>query len=124
MAIRTQQIRVPVTGTAGNAIGSVQTGVINGRILAVHLGYTAQPATADVTIATSHAPVRTILAVSNANTDAWFAPRIALQTTAGVAITYDSTQPIYGEMPVDDHITVSVAQGDAGSVVATILYEA
>ena len=124
MAIRTQHIRVPVSGTAGSAIGSVQTGVVSGRILAVHLLYTGQPGTTNVTVATAHTPVRTILTVNAANTDAWFMPRIALQTTAAVAITYDGTQPIYGEIPVDDHIVISVTNGSAGNIVATILYEA
>ena len=123
MAIRTEQIRVPVEGSAGSAIGSVQTGVISGRILAIHLLYTGQPGTTNVTIATSHTPVFTILTVNAANTSAWFTPRMALQTTATVAITYDGTQPIYGEIPVDDHIVISVTNGSSGNIVVAILYE-
>ena len=123
MTIRTEQFRVAVTGTAGSATGSRTTGVINGRVLAVHLIYTGQPATTDVSVSTTYAPVRNILTISNANTDTWFYPRVAMTNTSGAAITFDGTQAIVGEIPVNDQITVSVAQGDPGNIVATILYE-
>lgn len=123
MTIRTEQFRVAVTGTAGSATGSRTTGVVNGRILAVHLGYTGQPATTDVSVATTYAPTRNILTISNANTDAWFYPRVVMTNTSGAAITFDGTQPIFGEIPVNDEIVVTVSQGDPGNIVATILYE-
>jgi hypothetical protein len=56
--------------------------------------------------------------VTNANTDAWFYPRVQADTDTGSAIT-----GWYDEPPVCGYVTVSVAQSDAGSVVATLLVE-
>lgn len=115
---RKETVTVTVTDAAGSAAGSAKTAQpISGRVLAVHLDYTTQPATADVTLATQGAPTLTVLTVSNANTDAWFFPRQLMDGTNGADLT-----GIYEPLPVDDHLVVSVAQGDPGSVVATILW--
>jgi hypothetical protein len=73
-----------------------------------------------VVIATKTAPIRTVLTLTNANTDGWFYPRVLLADTAGAALT-----AVYDTMPVNDHITVTVAQGDAitNGVVVTILVD-
>lgn len=117
--IRQEQIAVTVAGANGSATGSTTTTYpLNGRVLAVYVDYTSQPATADVTVSAG-SPSQPILTVTNANTDAWFYPRVQIGTTAGAAISAQ-----YDAAPVDGYVTVSVAQGNAGSVVVTILLEA
>lgn len=122
--IRRVQVTVPTTGSNGSAIGSAATQPIVGEILAVHLDYTSEPNTTDVTVATVAAPTQTILTVANSNADGWKYPRVAVHDTAGAAATYDGTNEIYEPQAVADQVIVSVAQGDnAGTVVATIIYE-
>lgn len=117
--IRKETVTVTVAGSAGSATGSGKTArAISGRLLAVYLDYTSQPATTDVTVATQEAPTLTALTVSNANTDAWFFPRQLMDGTTGVDLT-----GVYEALPIADHLVVSVAQGDPGSVAATIVWD-
>ena len=112
------QVSVTVSGSAGSATGSGVSEIpLYGKLYAVYLDYTTQAATCDVTISAG-SPAQTLLTVSNANTDAWFYPRVQADTDAGAAIT-----EWYDEPPVCGYVTVSVAQSDAGSVVATLLVE-
>lgn len=117
--IRKETVTVTVEGGAGSATGSGKTArPVSGRVLAVHFDYTSQPATTDTTLASQSAPTLTILTVSNANTDAWFFPRQLMDGTNGADLT-----GIYEALPVNDHLVVTVAQGDPGSVIATILWD-
>lgn len=111
-------IRVTVAGTAGSATGTTTyEQPINGCLVSVHIDYTSQPSTADVTI-TSTNPTQTLLTKSNANTDAWFSPRVQACDTSGAAIT-----GWYEEMVICGYVNVAVAQGDAGTVDVTLLVE-
>jgi hypothetical protein len=111
-------ISVTVAGSAGSATGSTTSErPLNGRVLAVHIDYTSQPATADVTIISTQ-PTQSILTISNANTDAWFYPRVEMDTLTGTAAT-----GVYDAIPVAAYINVAVAGGDPGSVVVTLLVE-
>lgn len=122
--IRTEKLTVTTSGSNGNATGSGQTGVISGRILAVHIDFTSEPNTTDVTIATAHAPILTFLTITSSNTDAWYYPRAQVHGLTGTALTFDGTRTVNEPVPVDDHISVTVAEGDnAGTVAVTILYE-
>jgi hypothetical protein len=104
---------ITTAGADGSATGSATTpGVIAGKVLAVHVNYTNQPSTTDVTIATVHAPVVTILTLTSANTDGWFYPRTAVHDATGGALTFDGTEPIAEPVPVCDQVKVTVAQGD------------
>ena len=121
-----QTVNVTTTGSAGVAAGTGATGVyMRGRLVGVYIDYTSQPSTTDVTIATKTAPIQTLLTRTNANTDAWFYPRIAVHDNTGTAISFAATFPVYDWFRVDDVITVTVAQGDAitDGVVVTILVE-
>lgn len=116
--IHSYKISVTTTGSAGAATGSgSSTRPVNGRLLAVYIDYTSQPATADVTI-TSTDPTQTLLTRSNSGTDGWFYPRVLLQDTAAANLT-----AVYDAPPIDAYVSVSVAQGDAGSVDVTLLVE-
>lgn len=121
--IETQVVTVTVAGSAGSASGNALTPrPVNGKLVAVYIDYVTQPATCDVTISTPNAPIKTLLTVTDGNTDGWFYPRYVVHSEAAVALTGtaggDRTMH-----PVDDYIKVAVAQGDPGSVVAYLLYE-
>ncbi len=90
---------------------------ICGRVIAIHVKYNDSPpaATTDVTVATSGTacPAQTLLAITDSATDAWHYPMVAAKSTAGAAITYDGTRPIYTPLAIYDHITVTIAQANA-----------
>jgi hypothetical protein len=110
------QIPVTVTGSAGAATGTgVSTTPINGILTAVHIDYTSQPATADVTIAAG-SPAQTVLAKADSGTDGWYYPQVQICGTDGAAISGQYIPP-----QLCGYVTVSVAQGDAGSVLVTLL---
>lgn len=117
--IRKETVTVAVTGADGSAAGSGKTvRPVSGLVLAVNLKYTTQPGTVDVTVATQDAPTITPLTVSNANTDKWFFPRQLMGGTNGADLT-----GVYEPIPVADHLVITVAQGNAGSVAATIVWD-
>lgn len=88
-----------------------------GRVWAVHIDFISQPVTCDV-ILKATGPDQTILTLTNVNTDGWYYPRRVVDTTAGAAAA-----GVYDTFAVHGNINVAVAQGDAGSVVVTILVE-
>lgn len=97
----------------GNTSGTTSKPLV-GCIKAIYVQYAVTPnAATDVTIATANAPAKTILTLTNVNTSGWYYPREVMQDTAGATVTYDGTNEIYGEIPVSDYITATVAQGDA-----------
>jgi hypothetical protein len=120
MATKYEKVTVTVAGSAGTATGSAKTRPITGLLLAVYLDYVTQPATADVTIATAGSgyPAQTLLTLTNANTDGWFYPRLKVHDSAGVAATAATDV-----VALADAVVISVAQGDAGSVAVTLVYE-
>lgn len=120
--IRTAKITVTTEGVDGAAVGSGQSSPITGEVLRIHLDYTDQPNTVDVVI-TEKSTGTTVLNKASANTDADFYPRTGAQTTAGVASTFDATQPVPVAIPVSGHLEMAVAQGDdEGTIVATVYY--
>lgn len=123
--IRTETLILTPAGSAGSATATGLTGVVSGEIMAIHLNYTSQPATTDVTIATAAVPVQTLLTRTDANTDAWFYPRVGVQDNTGAALSFDTTEPVPDRYPVDDHVRITIAQGDpvANGLIVTILYK-
>lgn len=120
---------ITTSGSDGSATGTATSDhPIIGEVKAIHVDYTNQPATTDVTIATVHAPILTILTLTDNNTDGWFPVRHALVDETGTAVTYDGTNEIYGCAYVDDYVKVSVAQADGAggdeTVQVTLVYEA
>ncbi|MDX2078562.1 MAG: hypothetical protein SFZ02_19175 [bacterium] len=113
------QIKVTTAGSAGSAVGSASSSALNGKLLAVHVDYTSQPATTDVTI-TANSPSMPILTLTNANTDAWKYPRQLMDGITGSALT-----GVYEPLPIYGAVTVAVAQGDAvtDGVVVTLVIE-
>ena len=114
--IHSQKISVTVAGAAGSAAGSATSArPLCGELLAVYIDHTSGAATADVTIATTHAPVKTLLTVTDSATDAWYYPRYIIHSEAAAALTGTSGGD-RATHPIDGYVTVTVAQSDAGSV--------
>jgi hypothetical protein len=123
MNIYTEKITVAVAGSAGAGAGSQKSGhPINGKLLAVYVDYVTQPATTDVTIATESAPVKTLLTITSANADGWFYPRYIIHSEAAAALT-GTAGGDRAPHPIDDYVTVTVAEGDPGSVIVYVVYE-
>lgn len=121
MATQFRRVTVTTTGANGSAAGTATTlRPIEGLLLAIHIDYAAgDAATADVTIATTGTsyPAQTLLVRSDSKTDGWFYPRVAACDAAAAALT------AYEVIPIADYVSVTVAQGNAGTVVATLMYE-
>lgn len=119
-----QRVTIDVTsaGSDGSAVGNTDSPQIQGEILAVHLAYTGQPSTADVTLKMV-SPEQTILTVGNANSNGWFYPRVAVQDNLGAGVTFDGTNEAYEPFPVHGKLNLAVAEGnDEGTVRAEVLY--
>lgn len=122
--IKTEKVTVPTTGVDGSATGTSDSRrPLCGMLYAVYVDYITQPATTDVTITTKNAPVKTLLTITSGNTDGWFYPRYVVHSEAAAALTGtaggDRTMH-----PLDDYVSVAVAQGDdPGSVDVYFLYE-
>lgn len=106
MEVVTTTIAVTTSGAAGSASGSA-TAFVPGFLVDIYLDYGAAPATTDVTISYAGRGGN-ILAVANANTDTFFAPRQKPVDNANAAITNANDKFL-----LDDRITVAVAQSDA-----------
>lgn len=119
--IRSVQVTVTTTGSAGAATGSATVGFV-GSILSIFLNHHASAAaTTDTTIAYTTVGGN-ILAVTDSNTDATYYPRAGAVDNTGSAIT-NSFVPYV--LDGTQTITVSSAQNDAltAALVATIVYE-
>lgn len=116
---RIETLSITTSGTDGSATGSATTPKpITGRVVAVHLDYSAgQPATTDVTI-TAMSPAVTVLAKANSVTDGWYYPHTAAHLAADGSVI--SGGAVVG-VPVDGYISVAVAGADNGETVGVTL---
>lgn len=118
--IHRHQWTVTASGTTGTATSDRP---LNGRLLAVHLNFSAgMAATCDTTITRTSdgaMPVETLLTISNSATDAWYRPRVAVQSTAGANIVGATDT-----FEIDGYLTVSLAQATTTeTVTVTVLLE-
>lgn len=112
----TIKITVTLAGADGSATGATTSSdVILGELVGIYLDYTSEPATCDITITTASTPARTLLTVTDNATDGWYYVAHTLVSAANTTIS-DGHRPFY----LGDKITVSAAQGNAGSVIAYI----
>lgn len=113
MAIETYAGTITTSGSAGASTGSDTVGPVNGRVVAIYIDYNSDAATSDLTFATVNAPINTILTRTNANTDGWYYPRVAVHDTVGAAALFAAGgTAIVESIPVDDYIKASVAEDD------------
>lgn len=120
MEIVTERVAVTTTGSAGSASGNASSAVCHGLLLDVYLEFHASaPNTTDVTITHENPTRGNLLAVSNVNTSALFAPRVKPVDNANVAITN-----AHDKFPLMGNVKISVAQCNAltDAVVAHVRY--
>lgn len=119
MKIRTQKITVTTVGGAGVAEGDADSEVIIGHVIGIHLDYDFSQGvvTTDVTVTTKETPAQTVLAIADSVTDDWYYPRVLTSSTAGADLTAE-----YDYIYVNGKLNVSAVQGDAGTIIATVLY--
>lgn len=106
--------------------GNVSTRPLSGRLLAAYVKYGGSNAsTTDVEIKTLgiNAPSQSILVLTNANTDGWFYPRVPVVTNAGAAATYNGTAAVLEPAVVNDHIAITVAQGNDKTIDVWLILE-
>lgn len=112
-------IRVTTTGSAGSATGSAVSEVpIRGYLESIKTDFTTAAATTDVTITETLNLGRTLLTLTDKNTDRVDYPRYPVQGNTGSDIA-----GVYTRAYIDwTTITVSVAQADpvTNNVVVTI----
>jgi len=109
VGLTTRTVTVTTTGTAGSATGSAQLGVPPCAVMAVKVDFTSQPGTTDTTITSDS---RTILSLSNNNTNALFFPRTPPDDTAGATLSSNPHTPF---ITTGAPISISVAQGNANA---------
>lgn len=113
---------IPTTGSAGSAAGSIDLNIPGGGILcAIDVNYTSMPATTDLTVSEvlPSGNLRTLLTLTDTNTDTSKVVQLASVTTANVA-TGNYVYPVIGSV-----LRFVIAQGDAASagVIVSVLIE-
>lgn len=123
MAVRRETVNLTSAGSAGSATASGNTTKpVHGLILAVYINYDGSaPGTTDVVIEEANeVPALPVLTVSNANTDGWFYPRVALDAVADGS---DIAGPVDYQR-VGDHLSVDISgTDDALSFAVTIVWD-
>lgn len=101
-------IRVSPAGGAGSATGSATSELaVRGYLETIKTTYSGVPNTTDVTIAEADGLQRTLLTLTNSNTNSVDNPRYLIQDNAGADVAAN-----YTKIWIDGKITVSVAQAD------------
>jgi hypothetical protein len=88
-----------------------------GRVVSVYADYTSANANTDVVLAsignTAGIAPRTILTITNANSDVWVNPSVPLHDNAAAAVTYDGTNEIYVPTPFFGYLKVTTTDNDS-----------
>ena len=119
--IKTHYLKAVTAGADGVAVGTAEsTQLVVGEVVGVYVKYTTQPATVDVTLKSKGdaAPSYNLLAVSNLNTNGYFAPRAKPVDNANAAITN-----AHDRFAVADKVQLDVAQGNVGVVECWLLVQ-
>lgn len=105
-------------GSAGSATANQNSSqLVSGEVVGIYVKYNdSPPATTDVTIKTvgtsPSPPTYNLLVRTNANTDGWFYPQVAVHDTAGAAIAGE-----YRSQLVHDYLNIVIAQANANDSV-------
>lgn len=121
MAIRSTTVTAsPAVGGNGVAtVSAVTAAPVSGILLAVHLTYLDSPpsGTTDITITSNAVPTAALVTVTDGATNGWRYPRAeAVLASSGAAISGSAV-----EIPVDDYLTVTIAQANAGDGVTAVI---
>ena len=118
------QLSVTAAGTpAGSASGSAYSPPVAGEILKVHIDYTGDTNTMDLTLEdVQDLASEKIVNLANQDTDIALYPRRLLETNDGTDLTYDGTRKVYAPYVVHGRLKLSVAQADAGDIVTATVW--
>lgn len=117
--MRTASTTVTTTGANGSAAGTGTIGVGSpARLVGVALKYGTQPNTTDVTVTDSWG--RTLVTVTNGNTDTLVQPIVTAVTGAGADPGAGQSLRFVAPI-VHGTIAVAVAQGDGAKTVDVVL---
>jgi hypothetical protein len=105
-------VAVTTSGSAGAATANVNTGAIRGTIRAFQVDYVSMPATTDVTITEVGGLGRTLITLTNANTDKTVYPL----GQAGLIGTGADITGVYAPVHISGALNIAVAQADAGTI--------
>lgn len=64
----------------------------------------------------------TLLTLTDANSDAWYQPRVPCHDAAGAAVTFDGTNEIYCKPLVNGYLKLVVADGGSAKAGGCIVY--
>jgi len=118
------QISATAAGTpAGSASAVAYSPPVAGEILKVHVDYTGDTNTMDVTLEDVQDPAsENIVNLADQDTDIALYPRRLLETNDGTDLTYDGTRKVYAPYVVHGRLKLSVAQADAGDTVTATVW--
>jgi hypothetical protein len=106
-------VKVSPAGADGSASGeNTSEAGPRGFLESVQIDYTTQHANTDVVLTEASGMARTLLTVSNNNTDVVKYPRVQVHDTSGAALTLDGTRASTSRIYLcGNKLTVTVAQG-------------
>jgi len=100
------------TATGNETITSARP--LNGIVRGVYIDYQVTPnAATDVVLATTNAPAKTVLTVTNNATDGWYYPHAIMQDDAAADVTYDGTNEIYVPIAINDYLSITTTGADS-----------
>jgi hypothetical protein len=111
-------ITATASGSAGSASATAYSAPVSGFVHKVHVNYTGDTNTIDVTLQDNVDPAsENIVNLADNDTDTTLYPRRKVQDNTGSDVTFDGTNEIYERYPVHGRLKLAVAQADDGDVV-------
>lgn len=120
--LKRERLTVTTAGSTGSASGSATTSaIVRGEIMRIDVDYGSLTTTTDITITQANELVSApIVAKQNSATDATYYPSVILTDNGATSRTFDGTRPVVRPFPVNDLLSVSVAQTTAATPAITI----
>jgi hypothetical protein len=116
-------LSVTAAGSAGSASGTGYSNPVSGEVLKAYVDYTGDTNTIDVALVDESDPAaEEIVTLDDNDTGTVLYPRRVLETNDGTDLTYDGTRKVYGPYVVHGRLKLTVAQADAGDVVAVTVW--
>ena len=118
---------VKLTGTTDSSGDATITANIatQARLLAVEWidGDLADGVDAVLSVTNTSSGVdHTLLTLTNANSDAWYYPRVIANDNAGTAVTYDGTNEIYVKDVISGHLKLVISSGGDTKTGGCVVY--
>jgi hypothetical protein len=120
------RIRISATAAgapAGSASGEAYSPDVRGEVLKVHVAYTGDTDTMDVTLEDENDPAsETIVNLVDQDTDVALYPRRVVEANDGTDLTYDGTRKVCRPYVVHGRLKLTIAQADEGDQVTAIVW--